>query len=137
MSGSVIFVSDDSILGFAFVYLLSQKEKGLSYKTTITKEVFDKLKKGVINYASKIAGSQDRVIQIGKKKEYFSTKELNTGAYEEMVSYDPVRQTYFTTKPVGYLRSAYNKRNSDNESMFNMYYNIDLLSELCSSQSVR
>ena len=135
MAGKMIFICDDSILGFAFVYLLEQKQRGLSNKTTITKQEFLNIKEKVKNYANKIASPGDIIKEQPSKKEYFSLHEIRTGKREDMFYFDPLCQVYYTTKPLGYLQSSYNLRNSENPSIYNMYNNKEILSELTNPQS--
>ena len=137
MAGKMIFVCDDSILGFAFVYLLEQNSMRRTNKRTITKEEFEQLKLNVIEYAKR-HGSPDDLIQISQsKKEFFSTQELRTGVRETLFYFNPKTNEYFTNKPLGYLQAAYNRRNADDELIYNMYSNREMLSQLLNPQSVR
>ena len=137
MAGKMIFVCDDSILGFAFVYLLEQKALGRSNKSTITKDEFTNLKSEIMNYAKRVASPGDLIQEQKTKKEYFSIQEIRTGVRENLFFFDPIRQEYYTRKPLGYLQSSYNKRNSDDINIYNMYNNKEILSELLNPQSHR
>jgi len=137
MAGKMIFISDDSILGFAFVYLYEQCSLGKTNKKTLTKEEFDLLKLNIKEYAKRNASAGDIIQEIPNKKEYFTTQELRTGVRETIFYYDPNKKVYYTTKPLGYLQAAYNRRNSDDAFMYNMYNNKEILSQLIGPESNR
>lgn len=137
MAGKMIFISDDSILGFAFVYLYEQCALKRTNKKTITRDEFELLKLNVIEYAKRNASPGDIIQVVPNKKEYFTTQELRTGVRETLFYFDTNTNEYFTNKPLGYLQAAYNRRNSDDILMYNMYSNREMLSQLLNSQSVR
>ena len=88
MPGRVIYIYDDSILGFAFTYLLQQKNKGLSSKTTISKQELNDLRSELIEFAKKASFPDSFIITSRTKKEFYSRKELASGIPEVMYRFN-------------------------------------------------
>ena len=136
MSGKAIIICKDSILGFAFTYLLEQDNTS-NHK--ISQEQYESIKKDIIYNAKLLKGREDLVEyrETDRKgrleKQYFTQNEvLETVDYEEMFVYDKYRKEYSLKKGIslGYLQATYNQRNSYPIELYSLYKNEKVLEKI-------
>ena len=134
MPGRVIYIYDDSILGFAFTYLLQQKNKRLSNKTTITKDELNSLRHQYIKYAKNVCNPGTFIFTSKTNKEFYSRKELQRGIPEVMFRFNPSQQVYEPVQELGYFQSIYNEVNAMASLSYKIYSNKEILSSLIEQQ---
>ena len=137
MAGKVIYICDDSIIGFSLIKLLQLNKAKKTNKTFITKQDFESIKQQVINYAKKHSAPSDVILTSETKRECFSRRELQTGEKEIMYIYNPVNKTYTANKSLEYLQSAYNISSTPDNFSFNMYTDKSVFHILNEEQSER
>ena len=131
MAGKIIYICDDSILGFGLTFLKERYERGLTNKKYITFDEFEKIKRIIIHNVKISAQTGDIVDIRTDKKEYFTPDDIKTGTTNSIFFYDKTKRYYYTNKPLPYLKATYNKRASvNNPETYKYYSNPEILSLL-------
>ena len=131
MAGKAVYVFDDSIIGFAILYLMDLEKEGKIDRRYITVDELNQIRENVIN--SLKSTTDHLVIPKTSGKECFTPKELRSGKTEQIFFYDRDRNAYYTTKPYDYLRSTYNSYTNTSDA-YKFYTNEKILST-CISQA--
>ena len=131
MTGKAVYVFDDSIIGFATLYLMNLEREGKINRHYITVDELNQIRENVIN--SLKSTTNHLIIPKTSGKECFTPKELKSGKPEQIFFYDNVRDAYYTTKPYDYLRSTYNS--FTNTSAAHKFYTNEKMLSACILQS--
>ena len=134
--GKAILIYDDSILGFATVYLKEQEAAGNINRSYITSRELDVLRERIVGMVEENSSPNDVIVPRFEGKEFYTPRELRNNKPEPLFIYDKNEKIYYTEAPIDYLKATY-RDGINNPEGFRYYTNERLLSSVFQEENVK